>query len=194
MSSEIGSSFLAVLTLIENHARSHFRDIGCADTRDDLIAESIALSWKWFLRLAERGKDATAFPVVLASFAVRAARNGRRVCGLDKAKDVLSERAQKRHGFTITRLDRRGHHMSDAFIERFEDDTRTPVADQAAFRIDWPEFFQALPDRKQRIAEFLSLGHSAKHAASKFGVSLARVTQLRQEIRDDWRALQGESA
>ena len=45
------------------------------------MAETIALSWKWFVRLAERGKDVGQFVTVLAAFAARAVKSGRRPVG-----------------------------------------------------------------------------------------------------------------
>jgi hypothetical protein len=67
----------------------------------------------------------------------------------------------------------------DAFEERLHENRRTPVPEQAAFRIDWTEFMRSLTDRDRRLATFLSLGNSAKTGADKFGVSQGRVTQLR---------------
>jgi len=40
---------------------------------------------------------------------------------------------------------------------------------------------------------YLSLGHQGKKAASKFGVSPGRVTQLRQRWCHEWRRCQGDA-
>src|SRR5262249_60449397 len=94
-------AFLAILPRIERHGRVYFRHVRCPDRKADAIREMVALCWKWFRRLAERGKDATRFPSVLATFAARAVYNGRRLAGTCKAKDVLSPAAQRRHGFQV---------------------------------------------------------------------------------------------
>jgi hypothetical protein len=86
------------------HARIFFRHITCPDTKAEKVAEAVALAYLWFVRLAERGKDATEFPSVLARYAATAVKHGRRVCGVEKAGDVLSQRAQQRHGFRVERL------------------------------------------------------------------------------------------
>ena len=83
-----------------------------------------------------------------------------------------------------------GQNLQDTFEERLRDNTQSPVPDQAAFRIDWPTYFNSLTDRDQRLAEFLSLGHTAKQAARVFGISPARVTQLRQQWCREWRRCQ----
>ena len=42
-------SFLSILPRIEVHARVCFRWIKCPDKRDDAIAETVAVAWKWFV-------------------------------------------------------------------------------------------------------------------------------------------------
>src|SRR5262245_25894641 len=90
--------FLMLRPRIELHARLYFRGVTCSQKKDDCIAETLAIAWKWFIRLIEKGKDPTRFPSVLAAYAARAVKSGRRLCGQLKAKDVISEVAQKRHG------------------------------------------------------------------------------------------------
>jgi hypothetical protein len=41
--------FVAILPRIERHARISFRDIRCPGKKEDLVAETIALSWAWYL-------------------------------------------------------------------------------------------------------------------------------------------------
>jgi hypothetical protein len=203
------SDFMAILPYIETHARIYFRDIRCADQKADKISETVALTWKWFVRLAERGKNAAAFKSTLATFAARAVRCGRRICGQDKSKDVLSPRAQQRFGFVVTtlpistylpfeRLDRdihaHGHFLFDAFEERLRENTMTPVADQVAFRLDFPKFLLTLSERDRRMVEYLSLGNSADSAAKKFAVSPGRIAQLRQQLCREWHTMHGETA
>ena len=72
-------AFVALLPRIALHGEIYFRHIRCPFTRDDLVAEMIGLSWKWYVRLIERGKDPAQFPTALATFAARAVRSGRRV-------------------------------------------------------------------------------------------------------------------
>src|SRR4051794_18848642 len=74
-------AFLSIVPRIERHGRVSFRNVRCPDTQAEAISEMVALSWRWFRQLAERGKDATAFPSALATFAARAVRSGRRLCG-----------------------------------------------------------------------------------------------------------------
>lgn len=69
---QLRALFLTVIfPRVRRHARIYFRHVRCRDRRADHVAEAVALAWKWFVRLAERGKDATEFP------ATRGARRGR---------------------------------------------------------------------------------------------------------------------
>src|ERR1700722_11057006 len=98
------ADFQKLLPPIERYARAVFNDIRCPHRRDECIAEVTGLCWKWFVRLAERGKDARQFPSVLASYACRAVKSCRRVCGQERANDVMSPLAQQRHAFRVERL------------------------------------------------------------------------------------------
>src|SRR5215469_10328327 len=93
-----------VLPRVLSHGRVYFRGIKCPHRKEDVIQEMIGLTWKWHLRLAEKGKDATDFPTALATYAARAVRSGRRLCGQERTKDVLSHLAQQRRGFSVGKL------------------------------------------------------------------------------------------
>src|SRR5262245_35303180 len=58
--------FLPLLTRVQRHAEVVFRRIRWSHLKEELTAEAVALAWRWFLRLVERGKDVSAFPSALA--------------------------------------------------------------------------------------------------------------------------------
>jgi len=117
---DLQAAFLTdLLPKIESHARVFFRHIRCDDQRADKIAESVAVAWQWYRRLAERGKDVNQFLITFIRLAARAVRSGRRLCGMERAKDVLSPRAQRRHGFRAEPLPqstRRSHDCLHSLI------------------------------------------------------------------------------
>ena len=78
---DLQARFLQLLPKVETHGRIFFRNLRCPHRRDDAVAEMIALSWLWFLRLARRGRDAGEFVGMLARFAGRAVKSGRRLAG-----------------------------------------------------------------------------------------------------------------
>jgi hypothetical protein len=198
--------FLAVLPRIQRQAAFVFRRIRCAVQREEFLGETVALAWQWFVRLRRRGQDATRFVSALASLAARAVGCGRRLAGGERANDVLSPVAQRRHGFQVASLPvanrtsqsarysaPHGQGWQDAFEERLHENAVTPVPDQVQFRLDWPRFFATLSPRDRRLATFLALGHSGQRAAGRFGLSPGRVTQLRQQWRRQWRAFVGDA-
>jgi hypothetical protein len=197
--------FLAILPRIETHARIRFRHLRCPGKRADAIAEVVALSWRWFLRIFEQGKDVDQFVSALATLAARHVRCGRRLCGAQRARDAMSPRAQHRHGFHVEPLpcSTRRSHVSrygdphsqdqlDAFEERLCDNTQSPVPDQAAFRIDYPAWLVQLDPRNRAIAQDMALDHDTTDLAHKHQLSPGRISQLRRELNLDWRCFHGE--
>lgn len=185
-------AFLSILPRIERHGRVYFRHIRCPDRKADVIAEMVALSWRWFVRLAQRNKDATRFPSVLATFAARAVHSGRRLAGACKAKDALSPVAQRRYGFAVGRLPDFSTLHGNPLSEALQDNTRSPVPDQVAFRFDFPAWLSSLGARNRGIAQDMAQGHRTGELADTYGLSPARVSQLRREFYMDWQTFCGE--
>jgi len=183
---ELQVRFLGILPRIEQHAKIAFRHVVCREKRADLIAETVALAWRWFQRLAERGKDATQFPSVLANYAARAVRSGRRVCGQLKPRDAMSELAQQRHGFCVGKIPDFSTESTNPLAEALTDNTRSPVPDQVQFRCDFPAWRRTHCRRNRRLIGRLMLGERTKDVARRFQLSESRVSQLRQQFHEDW--------
>jgi hypothetical protein len=187
------ATFLILLPRIEAHARVYFRHLRCIHKRDDAIAETVAVAWKWYLRATQRGKDITRFVSAFASFAARAVRCGRRVCGQEKAKDALSPLAQMRRNFTVSSLPETSSQDGNVFDEALHDNTQTPVPDQAAFRSDFPAWRLTRSDRDRRVIDELMLGERTQDVASKYGLTAGRISQLRRDFHLDWSQFCGEA-
>jgi hypothetical protein len=200
--------FLAILPRIETHARVCFRGLKCPGKHADAVAETIAIAWRWFLQLDEQGKNVDEFVSALASYAARHVRCGRRLCAAaEKARDVLSAVGQHRHGFRVEPLasstcqnherlygQPHGQDHVDALEEHLRDNTRSPVAEQAAFRIDYPAWLGQLGSRHRAIVGDMALAHSTGELALKHKVSPARISQMRREFHLDWQRFHGEAA
>ena len=205
-SASLHDTFLSLLPTIERYARVFFRHTRCKNRFYDQLAEVSALAWKWFVRLAKRGKDATRFPAVLARYACRAVRCGRRLNGQERAKDVMSSLAQRRHGFTVEslpvmqtchddlygRVD--GQRRHDEFEERLHDNMRTPVPDQAAFRIDFPAWLRTMTARERRLIKAMARNETTNDLSKQFRVSPGRISQLRREFHEGWQMFCGDTA
>ncbi len=185
--SALHAAFLAlVLPRVLSHGKVCFRHLR-AERKEEYIAEMVALAWKWHRRLAERGKDATQFPTAIATFAARAVRSGRRLAGMDRARDVLSPLAQQRRDFAVSPLPGGSSLNGNVFDEALRDNTQTPPDDQCAFRIDFPAWRATWAERDRRLLDDLMLGERTLDVAGKYGLSPGRVSQLRREFLTDWR-------
>lgn len=185
-------AFLAILPVIERHARVYFRHVRCPHKKDDCVAETVALAWKWFVRLAQRGKDASEFVSALATLAARAVRSGRRVCGQEPARDAMSPLAQQRHGFAVEKLPDVSTLTGNPYDEALADNTQTPVPEQAAFRADFPRWRCSHPPRDRDLIDRLMLGERTKDVAGALGISPGRVSQKRREFHAGWERFCGE--
>ncbi len=204
---QLQASFLSIVPIIQRHGQIYFRYLKCRDQKADRIAEMVALCWKWFVRLAERGKDATRFPTVLASFAARAVRCGRKVAGMNKATDVMNEINQQQRCFTVSSLPIStttshenlygavdGQRHLDAFEDRLRDNTQTPVPEQVAFRCDFPSWLATRTERDRRIINQMAMNERTTNLSKRFGLSKGRISQLRRVYQDDWTRFTSDDA
>jgi len=177
-----------ILPRVEAHGRIYFRHLKCPHRKEDAIQEMVGLAWKWHIRLAERGKDATCFPTALAIFAARAVRSGRRVCGQERPKDVLSPTAQQRRGFAVEKLPDFSTLESNPLTEALIDNMQTPVPEQVCFRCDLPAWLDTLSERDRGITQDLMIGERTMDVADKYRLSPGRISQLRRELFLGWQA------
>ncbi len=183
------AKFLAMLPAIRRSAQVAFRKLP-PELRHDLIEEVVANSYVAYARLVERGHADRALPSPLARFAITQIRVGRRVGSRLRIGDAMSNYAQFRKQFTVERLD----HFSDedgCWKEVVVEDGRATPANVAACRIDFAEWLRRLTARLRRIALALAAGETTSAAARMFGVSPARISQIRELLRKSWEAFQG---
>jgi hypothetical protein len=187
------AAFLSIVPKIAAHGRFCFRHLKSTDQKAETMAELLAIAWRWFIRLAEKGKDATEFPYALAGYAARAVHAGRRLCGQERSVEVLSPLAQRRHGFTVSSLPDGSSLYGNVFDEALHDNTQSPVDEQVAFRIDFPAWRLTRTDCDRRLIDDLMVGEKTQDVAHKHGLSPGRVSQLRRAFHDDWLRFVGEA-
>jgi hypothetical protein len=183
---QLQNRFLDVLPRIETHARIYFRHLKCPHQREEAVAECLALAWWWFIRLVRRGKKPEDFITVLASFAARAVASGRRLCGHERAGEVLSPVPQRRLGFAVQRLHLYGYSPHGLWEEAVYDNTQTPVLEQVVYRVDFPAWLHTRSKRDRRIIDRLLLGERTGAVAQAFDLSPGRIAQLRRQFHADW--------
>lgn len=144
-----------------------------------------------YQRLVERGKACLAYPSALAWYAVRQVREGRRVGNRLNIRDVLSSYAQQRKGFAVESLPHPG--TGGRWEELLAENKRSTPADLAACRLDFHAWLRRLNRRKRKVALRLAGGETTQEASRHFGVSQARISQLRRELQQSWSEFQGEA-
>jgi hypothetical protein len=189
----VTTAFLGVLPRVAAVARFAFRHVRCPDTRADRVAEAVALAWKKFLLLSARGKDPTTFATTPATRCCQSVRAGRRLVRAERSKDVLSPVARTRHGFRVATLPQReralgGPRLPDDLRDALCDDPRGWAPDRAAFRIDFLAWRAGLGRRHRRVLDALAAGGRTAEVAAAFLVSPWRVSQMRREFEQSWKA------
>lgn len=182
--------FLALLPVIVNYLLPAFRKLR-PEEKSEAVQEAVANYWVAYARLVEQGRESLAFATVLAKFAIAQVRSGRQVGGRLNIKDISSKYCQQRKRIRLGRLDRFDP-VENCWQETIIEDRRTPILDQIWFRIDFPAWLDSLPPRDRKIAQCLAEGLSTTGVADRFGISMARVSQLRRELEKSWLAFQGE--
>ena len=193
--------FLLVSPIVERHARIVFRFLR-REEREEAVAEAIAAAFQAYVALRSRGRNPDGFPTMLATFAVLHVKEDRHVGGHMSSRDVHSRRARLRRGFNVERLPSSSRLLSQTVrVERgrdesweafLQDNARTPVPDQVAFRLDFPAFLQTLKPRDRLMIRALAEGTAAMAVADRYCVAPSRITQLRQDWRTRWFRFQDE--
>jgi hypothetical protein len=182
--------FLLILPKIHRQVAVFFRGAS-SDVKEEMIAAVTANALVAYLRLIEQGRAEQVFPSALARYGILQVLAGRSVGGRWRIGETLSPTARRQKGFTVESLD----HFDpdeDAWREIAVEDKRASPAEVAAIRIDFGDWLRRLPARVRDIAAMLAGGESTSDAARRFGISAARVSQLRTWLRDHWLEYQGE--
>src|SRR5262249_9649530 len=128
----------------------------------------------------------------LAAYAARAVNSGRRVCGHERKKDVLSPVAQGLHGFYVGKLPDFSTLDGSPLEGAPQDNTVSPVPDQVCFRIDFPAWLSTLSLRARDTVTDMGLGERTLDLADKYGLSPGRISQKRRWFAEDWTRFCGD--
>lgn len=184
--------FESMMPAIHRRARIAFRHLQ-GDARDEAVQEAVCHACMSYARLVEQGRAHAVSPSTLAHYAVARVREGRHVGSPINVRDVCSRYCQQKTCVKVRPLDRWDDGSAEWKEMLVEDKTATP-ADLAASRIDVPAFLASLGKRNRRIAERLATGESTAAVARLFGLTPGRVSQLRQQMSEEWRRFHGDPA
>jgi hypothetical protein len=119
-------------------------------------------------------------------------RSGSRVAGQERANDVLSPGAQRRHHFFVGRLPDFETLTEHPICEALYDNTKSPPDETVCFKLDFLAWLASLTERDRGIVEDLMIGERTLDVANKHKVSPARISQKRREYQQDWRNFWGD--
>jgi hypothetical protein len=161
--------FVQWMPMMQHRARRRFLNLP-PDLRQEAVANSLALAWKFFYALFRKGRADE--PQVLKSciyYAVKQTKCGRTIQS-SRCKDAFDQRRTGKARFSDFDVNN--------FIGR-----NTPIPDQVSFRLDVPAFFRTLTIRQRAIAADLATGMATKEAAEKYGVTPATISQFRARFK-----------
>ena len=182
------AQFMEMLPQIRSQACRAFRRMR-PESREDLIQEVIATAFCAYASLVRRGRANTAYATPLANFAIRQAIAGRRIGSRSRLYDVTSPFARAALGILVESLDNEQGEWQAALVE----DRHATPADIAAARIDVAAWFRTMSDGHRRIAEALAMGDTTHEVARLFGLSAARVSQMRGLLKASWERFQRDA-
>jgi DNA-directed RNA polymerase specialized sigma24 family protein len=189
-------AFEAALTRIDASLRYYFRRWPCG-RRDEAIDDARSATWVAWHGLLRRGKDPVAVGVTaIATNAGRAIKKGRAIAasrpvGL-RSEEVHSPRALRPTRLRVVSFEELPESTPGAWQGWLAPDRRYGPADEAAFRLDFAAWLDALPPRKRRAAELLAEGHGTGEVARILGVTPGAVSQARAWLFRSWGRFQGE--
>lgn len=172
---------------LERYARQyHGHRTRDADKIEEMTAETRALAWKYWLRAVATGKNPNKFVSRIADFCCRQVCMGRRLAGQESTRSIHNPVTQREHGITIRNELPHNRDDESSILDNLRDNTTTPTADAAAFRVDFPAWQERIGPRKARIAEDMAQGDNTGEIAQKHRLSAGRISQLRRELKEDY--------
>jgi hypothetical protein len=156
---------------MQTTARAAFQNLD-ADKKEEAVANTIALAYKAWHRLNERGRaEEPGLLRAIIWYSIRQTKAARRVDSARKPKDPLVLRIYGKVAFESA-------DVIDGLVGK-----ETPIPDAVSFRMDVPALLATLSKRNRQMAMDLAEGRSTTEVAEKYGVSAGRVSQFRREFK-----------
>ncbi len=184
--------FSELLPQIDRLTAHVFRHLD-PDRREEAKQSAIVFCLLSYIQLHKRGRDHIATASTLVWYANLQVKCGRTAGGRTNGKDLLSEYSKRRRGFKLAQFHAYDPSTGD-LIDLLVEDTRAPIPDVVAVRLDSRAWFASLGQRTRRIAADLAKGCSTSEVARKHCVSAGRISQLRRELENSWTEFQLDSA
>lgn len=153
------------------------------DNRQEIVAESMAVAWRLFLRLHEQGRGHQTLSKSFVHYSVLHALSDRHFGGKSSCRCVMSRKTQRALGTVVESINSQSVLNDRTLIDR-----KATPAELACLRIDFKEWHGALPPRQQQMVDLLMTGERPSDVAEQVGLSRARISELRGVWRRQWEA------
>ena len=146
----------------------------------EAVAEVVAIAWKGYLDLSLRGENVEKLLGKIVWYAAQCVRSERFFVGQSPANDVMSPRAQFRHG-----------HRSVGEPREHERADNASPAEQAASNVDFREWLQTLDGKRREIVLALTSGLNSADVGRLRGVTRAAIYLDRLDLKESWDEFHG---
>lgn len=199
--SEANSWFLHTMPSLRGYARRHLPHLPIHE-REEVLAEAAARALISCHSLIRRGRSHLIATPGFVRYTFRSVCNGRHAAVSQAGLDVMSTLGRRRHHKRVLSLNQRvqalaamkSNHsiVSPQYVADLIPDRRTPIPDQAAFRIDFSIWLEQFNHRDRRMIRLLASGEQARRVARILHLTPARVSQCRARWRKSWEQFVGE--
>ena len=159
------------------------------ERKEEAVAETVAIAWSEYRKLALAGRDVVRLLGKIVEFAAMRVRCGRGLTNPEPIRDIMSARARFRHGYRINSLpvgeEETAPEVADAMGE--EDSP----ADRAVLNADFEAWLETLDGTRREVAELLASGLNTVDVGKRRGVTRARIHQLRCDLIAEWERFHG---
>ncbi len=181
---DIQQSFADAYPRIEGLASAqHCRLRG--ERKEEAVAETVAIAWSEYRKLALAGRDVVKLLGRIIEFAAMRVRCGRGLTNPEPIRDVMSSRTRFRHRYSIASMPLSDREDANPEILDAMRGEGSP-ADQAVVNVDFEEWLETLDDRRREIAEKLASGLNTVDVGRQRGVTRAAIHWVRKDLIASW--------
>jgi hypothetical protein len=136
--------------------------------------------------MIRKGRDPLVAPHWLARLAFEAFAGGRRVCGDERAYDVLSDRVRFSGRVRCRSLSAPAVEGGSAVGEYLHAAAKSRIPRLVAMRLDYGAFQRLLEPQHRALLDYYAAGHSTLEVAARLGASKETVNKTRAALRTAW--------
>ena len=169
-----------IMPIIQATVHRTVKPVGAEDF-GELVQDTVVMAAQLVESCEARGKPI--YPGSVAYYAIQHAKSGRRSTGATRT-DAMCPAAQLDDHVTVASMDEAvpGEHGDELTLHEMLAAPAEDVAQIAARELDWHDLMEDMSDRDLAILRTTIAGESLGLLAQQFGVTPARVTQLKREL------------